>query len=114
MKLKDTNIIDKDKQEVNLEDLQFDAAGKFWYTHAGHEISPDELLAYAMKLETVVTGLQLQITALREILKIAERLLDHADFKNGNTDPGGLIDEGEVHAARVYNGMQALKESIDG
>ena len=51
MKLRDTNIIDYDNQVVELDDLRFDAAGKFWYDHQDHEIGPGQMLSYAMKLE---------------------------------------------------------------
>ena len=46
--------------------------------------------------------------AFREALIIALHLLGHADFKNGNTGPSGLIDEGEVHASRLMDKIQLL------
>ena len=45
---------------------------------------------------------------LKEAFTIAIHLLGHADFKNGNTDPGGTIDEGEVHACRLMDEIIAL------
>ena len=41
--------------------------------------------------------------ALKEALIIALHLLAHADFKNGNTGPNGIIDEGEVYAGRLID-----------
>jgi len=46
--------------------------------------------------------------ALKEALIIALHLLGHADFKNGNTGPNGIIDEGEVHACRLMDKIQLL------
>jgi len=46
--------------------------------------------------------------AFREALIVALHLLGHADFKNGNTGPSGLIDEGEVHAGRLMDKIQLL------
>ena len=46
---------------------------------------------------------------LKAAFTIAIHLLGHADFKNGNTDPSGAIDEGEVHACRL---MDKIKELV--
>ena len=46
---------------------------------------------------------------LKAAFTIAIHLLNHADFKNGNTDPSGTIDEGEVHACRL---MDKIKELV--
>lgn len=46
---------------------------------------------------------------LKAAFTIAIHLLGHADFKNGNTGPNGLIDEGEVHACRL---MDKIKELV--
>ena len=45
---------------------------------------------------------------LKEAFTIAVHLLGHGDFKNGNTGPNGLIDEGEVYAGRLVDKIQLL------
>ena len=49
-----------------------------------------------------------ELVGAREALIIALHLLGHADFRNGNTGPNGLIDEGEVHAGRLMDKIQLL------
>ena len=46
--------------------------------------------------------------SLKEAFTIAIHLLGHADFKNGNTGPNGIIDEGEVYAGRLMDKIEAL------
>ena len=57
----------------------------------------NELLAMLNEYET-----------LKAAFTIAIHLLGHADFKNGNTGPGGVIDEGEVYACRLMDKIKAL------
>ena len=45
---------------------------------------------------------------LKAAFTIAIHLLGHTDFKNGNTGPGGVIDEGEVYACRLMDKIKAL------
>ena len=57
-RLRDTNIIDRSKQEVDLNDLRWNREGSFWYTDEHHEFSPEEILEYAARLEQRVIRLE--------------------------------------------------------
>lgn len=46
---------------------------------------------------------------LKKAFTYAIHLLMHADFRNGNTDPSGTTDEGEVYACRL---MDKIKELV--
>ena len=63
----------------------------------GRALSKDMLVEIANEYET-----------LKAAFTIAIHLLGHADFKNGNTDPGGTIDEGEVHACILMDKIKTL------
>ena len=69
MRLRDTNIIDRAKQEVALEDLLWDRAGHYWYTEQGHEIDPTDMKDYAAALEAKLKMLE---SVLINLLKVTE------------------------------------------
>lgn len=54
------------------------------------------------------TAIDDEVAKLEAALERAFVLLEHADFKNGNTDPSGVIDEGEVYAGRLMDKLIAL------
>ena len=98
MTLRDTNIIDYDKQVVDLENLQFYAAGKFWYDNQGHEISPDQMLAYAMKLEERNRKLEAEnLWMRREIERV-----------------GHAIYTGDKGYVGTEEDLQAIGQSVEG
>ena len=68
---------------------------------------PDEILKRVNATERL-SAKGPKYGALKEALIIALHLLGHADFKNGNTGPNGIIDEGEVHACRLMDKIQLL------
>ena len=53
-----------------------------------------------------------EVAKLEAALELAFVLLGHADFRNGNTGPGGVIDEGEVHAGHLMDEIVALAPEI--
>lgn len=55
-----------------------------------------------------------RIAALVDGLERAMQLLAYGDFKNGNTDPTGSLDEGEVLAGRIYEELRALADGEEG
>ncbi len=53
-----------------------------------------------------------RLIKLEDAMELALVLLGHADFKNGNTGPSGVIDEGEVYAGRLMDEIIAIVPSV--
>ncbi len=87
--------IEKDNFENQMEDAICEA----------EEIADDISLLRSQKDKA-----EQERDALRIALIDALKLLDQADFRNGNTEPTGTLDEGEVLASRwIHDIRKALK-----
>ena len=53
-----------------------------------------------------------RLEKLEIALELAFVLLGHGDFRNGNTDPSGIIDEGEVYASYLMDKIVVLAPEI--
>lgn len=46
--------------------------------------------------------------------EFAMKVIEHGDFKNGVTDPSGLLDEGEVRVSQFYEELRTLVARATG
>lgn len=58
--------------------------------------------AYSAAL-TRISTLERELGASNAALMVLDELYAHADFRNGNTDQSGSMDEGSVLAGRLYD-----------
>ena len=78
-------------------------------------------MAYDDHLHEQVHKLEYRCGVLSEIIRDAMLLIQHGDYSNGNTDPTGSMDEGNVLAGRYIADLEArciqagvqLRESQD-
>ena len=87
--------------------VAYPVGGRDYRCKCGRAATPQEIVAKLNATESL-SAKGPKYGALKEALIIALHLLGHADFKNGNTGPNGIIDEGEVHACRLMDKIQLL------
>ena len=71
-------------------------------------IECNRLYGIGQEYDKEVKALRRENGTLKAAFAIGIHLLGHADFKNGNTGPNGIIDEGEVYACRLMDKIEAL------
>ena len=89
-----------------LENWLDDIAGGYDDLHTG--MAPVFIVTEA---RNEIYRLETQVKALQKLCDAALHLVTHGDYRNGVTDQSGMLDEGTVRAAEMYDRLQEeLKE----